>query len=63
MTIEDDVPAPFGGARPSTAGDGASECALLYTSGTTGQPKGCVLTNDYFLHSGNWYRDVGGAVI
>jgi acyl-CoA synthetase (AMP-forming)/AMP-acid ligase II len=61
-TDEDDIPAPFGGARPSTAGDEASECALLYTSGTTGQPKGCVLTNTYFLHSGNWYRDVGGLI-
>ena len=57
-----DVPAPFGGARPARAGDGGSECALLYTSGTTGQPKGCVLTNTYFLHSGNWYRDVGGLI-
>jgi acyl-CoA synthetase (AMP-forming)/AMP-acid ligase II len=54
--------APFGGARPSSEGDGSSECALLYTSGTTGQPKGCVLTNTYFLHSGNWYRDVGGLI-
>jgi acyl-CoA synthetase (AMP-forming)/AMP-acid ligase II len=59
---QDDVPMPFGGARPPTAGDEASECALLYTSGTTGQPKGCVLTNTYFLHSGNWYRDVGGLI-
>ncbi len=37
-----------------------SECALLYTSGTTGLPKGCVLTNAYFLNCGQWYRDVGG---
>ena len=56
----DAVPPPFGGALAATSGDGATECALLYTSGTTGQPKGCVLTNIYFLHSGNWYRDVGG---
>lgn len=60
VTDGDEVPPPFGGALTATAGDGATECALLYTSGTTGQPKGCVLTNTYFLHSGNWYRDVGG---
>jgi acyl-CoA synthetase (AMP-forming)/AMP-acid ligase II len=62
VTVNDDVPAPFGGAQSASAGDGASECALLYTSGTTGQPKGCVLANLYFLHSGNWYRDVGGLI-
>src|SRR4051794_35588643 len=51
----DDVPIPFGGAQGAATGDGSTECALLYTSGTTGQPKGCVLTNEYFLHGGNWY--------
>jgi len=61
-TGNDQVPAPFGGARASVAGDASTECALLYTSGTTGQPKGCVLTNRYFLHSGDWYRDVGGLI-
>lgn len=60
VTDADEVPPPFGGGLVATAGDGATECALLYTSGTTGQPKGCVLTNVYFLHSGNWYRDVAG---
>lgn len=40
--------------------DGTTECALLYTSGTTGKPKGCMLSNNYFLSTGAWYRDVGG---
>jgi acyl-CoA synthetase (AMP-forming)/AMP-acid ligase II len=57
-----DVPKPSGGAASPTAGNASTECALLYTSGTTGQPKGCVLTNQYFLHCGDWYRDVGGLI-
>ena len=36
------------------------EAAVLYTSGTTGKPKGCVLANAYFLLAGHWYRNVGG---
>lgn len=40
--------------------DANTECALLYTSGTTGRPKGCVLTNEYFLWSGTWYAGIGG---
>jgi acyl-CoA synthetase (AMP-forming)/AMP-acid ligase II len=40
-----------------------SECALLYTSGTTGRPKGCRLLNGYFLAAGQWYADLGGACV
>lgn len=38
----------------------AREAAILYTSGTTGKPKGCVLPNAYFLLAGRWYSKVGG---
>jgi acyl-CoA synthetase (AMP-forming)/AMP-acid ligase II len=59
---DDGVPVPVGGRRAPNASDATIECALLYTSGTTGQPKGCVLTNQYFLHSGDWYRDASGLI-
>ncbi|HUL18460.1 MAG TPA: AMP-binding protein [Steroidobacteraceae bacterium] len=60
---------PAGSAIPAAPGaapevgrapDADSECALLYTSGTTGRPKGCVLPNEYFLVAGRWYTQVGG---
>ena len=51
------------GALPRAAGVPAAwpgEAALLYTSGTTGTPKGCVLTNEYFLEIGRLYSGLGG---
>lgn len=57
---DDPPPAPF---APPWAGQPVgelTECALLYTSGTTGRPKGCILPNRYHLHSGRWYAQVGG---
>ncbi len=57
-------------APPQSVGGGAdcdtedldlhTPAAMLYTSGTTGRPKGCVLANSYFLHIGRWYADAGG---
>jgi acyl-CoA synthetase (AMP-forming)/AMP-acid ligase II len=45
---------------PAPAHGDASECALLYTSGTTGKPKGCLLSNFYFLNVGRRYLEQGG---
>jgi acyl-CoA synthetase (AMP-forming)/AMP-acid ligase II len=54
------VEAPFPAPRGDCAPDVETECALLYTSGTTGRPKGCVLPNEYFLRAGRWYAEIGG---
>ena len=37
-----------------------TEAALLYTSGTTARPKGCILTNEYVVTTGRWYASRGG---
>ncbi len=52
--------APFPAPEAGRVTDEMTECALLYTSGTTGRPKGCVLPNQYFLEAGRWYASVGG---
>jgi acyl-CoA synthetase (AMP-forming)/AMP-acid ligase II len=59
----DDIEAvPPAKTAPARAGEPvglATECALLYTSGTTGRPKGCMLSNEYFLRAGRWYAELG----
>ena len=55
------LPAPRADAVGARALEGeAREAAILYTSGTTGNPKGCVLANAYFLLAGRWYSELGG---
>jgi acyl-coenzyme A synthetase/AMP-(fatty) acid ligase len=36
------------------------EAALLYTSGSTGMPKACILSNEYFMEVGRLYTGLGG---
>jgi acyl-CoA synthetase (AMP-forming)/AMP-acid ligase II len=59
ITEDGAIPPAASPARNEVPGP-ATECALLYTSGTTGKPKGCVLSNDYFLRCGRWYVEIGG---
>jgi acyl-CoA synthetase (AMP-forming)/AMP-acid ligase II/acetyl-CoA acetyltransferase len=58
VVVTEDAPAFARPAGPRVAG--ALEAALLYTSGTTGTPKGCILTHDYFLEIGRLYIGLGG---
>ena len=57
------LPAPFPkpAARAAAWQPGLNaECGLMYTSGTTGHPKACILTNLYYLEAGRWYAALGG---
>jgi acyl-CoA synthetase (AMP-forming)/AMP-acid ligase II len=57
---QDEFDAGTEAAPVTVASVAAREAALLYTSGTTGHPKGCMLANEYFLAMGRWYNSLGG---
>ena len=59
LVVDSSALAHFDPPAAPAAGN-ADECALLYTSGTTGKPKGCLLSNLYFLTIGRRYIDEGG---
>jgi crotonobetaine/carnitine-CoA ligase len=50
--------------RPARAAapDRHSEGVLMYTSGTTGMPKGCICTNEYFFFAAERYLGAGGTM-
>ena len=60
---DDPLPPPRSGSVVADPLQGAArEAAVLYTSGTTGRPKGCVLSNTYFLMAADWYLGLDGIV-
>jgi acyl-CoA synthetase (AMP-forming)/AMP-acid ligase II len=52
--IPERLPSP---SRQAASGhlDRNTEAGVFYTSGTTGRPKGCLVTNDYWLSAGEWF--------
>jgi acyl-CoA synthetase (AMP-forming)/AMP-acid ligase II len=52
------VSRPARGTQPGRQ----SESVLMYTSGTTGMPKGCIIDNEYFFFAAERYLAAGGTM-
>lgn len=64
VATDSQLPVPRQAAVTARLSDDANsrEAAVLYTSGTTGAPKGCVLDNAYFTEVAKYYAALDGIV-
>lgn len=56
------IPPPARSSRSDAASISERPALIVYTSGTTSRPKGCVISNEACLESGRSYVDAGGLI-